>query len=119
MSSSNNTPSPPFASERRQATEPVYDSVYPPAGPRREDLEAVNAALHEVVNTSHPLHGPHILTSPASPPPAANALQKMPLRELKGALDAANFFGAKSPAWVSSNLWSAESLTRIRQTKEL
>jgi hypothetical protein len=89
----NNTPPPSSTSERHQIIEPLSDSAYPSTGPKSEDLDAVNAALHEAAKTSHP---PHISVSP---PPAANTQQqRVPLPELKRALDAANFFGAKSPA---------------------
>jgi len=94
-----------FEAERTAA--PGFDSTL--SGPKREDLEAVDAALHEVANASHPLGGSPISISAATPPPVANAQQqKVPLPEMKNALDAANFFGAKSPALVSLNIRSMQ-----------
>lgn len=95
----NNTPPPSSTSERHQAIETLSDPAYPPTGPKSGDLDAVNAALYEAAKTSHPPNGPHIPASAVSPPLISSAQQRRaPVPELKRALDAANFFGAKSPA---------------------
>lgn len=78
---------------------PVFDEAYPPAGPKSEDLEAVNAALHKAANSLRvPPSEPFVMAKPHPPTGAPQPAKKFLPDSLRDGAEGTGFFGARSPA---------------------
>lgn len=102
------TPTPtsePSLSTRADTPNAVFSGAYSPAtAPKSEDLEAVNAALNEAA-ASGPSTEAHPMVKPHGPMGAPAVPSKKLLPVPDNLKEEGNFFGARSPACVSFDVF--------------